>query len=95
MADLVHLDISICPTETEFTNGDRYDELLLLDAIRLYANEKFGNRVVFDCLQVGHRQGDKWNKLNGSEDDGEAFMVGFFNDHGNDEDLYIYAEGEE
>ena len=89
------IDISICPTSLEFTCGDRYDESLLINAIEEYAKKKFPGGVTLACLQVGHRQGDEWAKINGDRDAGELFLQDFFDEHGSDEDLFVDNNEEE
>ena len=79
---------SICPTELEFNNGDRYDEVALLEAIRRYVMERYPTATIA-CLQVGHRQGDKWATIDGDSDSGNDLLVEFFNDHGTDENLFV------
>ena len=75
------LDISICPTDLE-CDGVVLDAQGLLSAIRLYA-ESLHPGVVFTCLQIGHRQGDGWARMDGSDDLGESFLSNFWEDCGN------------
>jgi hypothetical protein len=81
------IDISICPTQLEFDNGDRYDEAALLDSIRTFARKRFGE-VSVRCLQIGHRQGDEWATVNGDDDAGHDFVEQFFHFHGQDRNLF-------
>jgi len=88
------LDISICPTALEFPSGDRYDEYRLLAAIKRYAQETLGD-VEFVTLQVGHRQGHCWERLDGCDDKGAEFVADFFSAHGADDDLYTERSSDE
>ena len=80
---------SICPTDLEVgSEGDRYAEAALLEAIREFIEARLGKLAEITCLQVGHRQGDKWARIDGDEEAGEALLADFFEDHGSDEDLF-------
>ena len=81
------ISISICPTDMEFDSGDRYDEAALLAAIREYVEKRHPGATI-SCLQVGHRQGDAWAKIDGDNEAGEALLQAFFSDHGADESLF-------
>jgi hypothetical protein len=91
---MVKIDISICPTAMEFTDGDMYDEDNLLEAIREHAMSTFPDGVQFACLQVGWQQGDEWAYINGDKEAGEEFLQGFFESRGTDEDLFVTEGGE-
>ena len=84
----MNVSISICPTNLEFDNGDRYDEAALLAAIREYVEQRHPDATI-TCLQIGHRQGDACAKLDGDSEAGEELMAAFFEDHGTDEDLFV------
>ena len=89
--DAFVIDISICPTSLTYTNGDAYDEEVLLDEIKMFIEERFGNKcenVFFNCLQIGARQGDAWARVDGDDDAGEQLLNDFFEKHGNDEYLF-------
>ena len=83
------VDISFCPTQLEFDNGDTYDEEKLLSAVREFADKHFPDGAEFITLQVGHRQGDAWATVNGDADEGERFLSEFFLEHGADEELFV------
>jgi hypothetical protein len=84
------ISISICPTDLEAgSEGDRYDEAALLEAIREFIEARLGTVAEIVCLQVGHRQGDKWARIDGDEESGAALLADFFEDHGIDEDLFL------
>ena len=84
----MNVSISICPTALEFDNGDRYDEDALLEAIREYVEARHPD-VTITCLQIGHRQGDAWAKIDGDSEAGGELLSAFFEDHGTDEDLFV------
>ena len=81
------ISISICPTDMEFNNGDRYDEAALLAALREFIVAQHPAAMI-SCLQVGHRQGDAWAKIDGDNEAGEEMVAAFFSDHGADESLF-------
>ena len=84
------ISISICPTEMEVgSEGHLYDETALLEAIREFIEARLGKLAEIVCLQVGHRQGDKWARIDGDEESGAALLADFFEDHGIDEDLFL------
>lgn len=84
------VSISICPTDLEVgSEGDRYDEAALLEAIHEFIEARLGSLAEVECLQVGLRQGDKWAKIDGDEKAGAALLTDFFDDHGTDEDLFV------
>lgn len=85
----MNVSISICPTDMEFPNGDRYDEDALLAAIREFIESRLGAAATISCLQVGHRQGDAWAKIDGDEEAGADLLQQFFHVHGADEDLFV------
>ena len=86
----MRVSISICPTEMESGNqGDLYDKEALLDAIREFVAGRLGESAEVTCLQVGHRQGDGWAKIDGDEEAGEALMEAFWEEHGTDESLFV------
>jgi hypothetical protein len=83
----MNMNISICPTSLE-VDGDRYDEAALLAAIRVYIEARHpGARIT--RLQVGHRQGDAWARIDGDDNAGEELMAEFFERHGADETLFL------
>ena len=82
------ISISICPTSLEFDNGDRYDEAALLDAMRAFIVAAHPDAVT-SCLQVGHRQGDAWARIDGDEEAGAELVEEFFDVHGGDAGLFI------
>lgn len=86
------ISISICPTAMEFPNGDRYSESRLLDAIREFVTQRHPNATI-TCLQVGHRQGDGWARIDGDDDAGDELMQAFWyaHDDGADEILFEAA----
>jgi hypothetical protein len=84
------VSISICPTDLEVgSEGDVYDEAALLEALREFIEARLGKLAEIVCLQVGHRQGDKWARIDGDEEAGAALLADFFEDHGADEDLFV------
>lgn len=84
------VSISICPTEMEVgSEGHMYDEAALLEAIREFIDARLGKRAEIVCLQVGHRHGDKWARIDGDEKAGAALLADFFEDHGTDEGLFV------
>lgn len=84
----MNVSISICPTEME-AGRDRYDEAALLAAIREYVEARLGKQATITTLQIGHRQGDAWAKIDGDSEAGAALLAGFFEDHGADEELFV------
>lgn len=87
----MNVSISICPTALEFDNGDHYDEDALLAAIREYVEGRHPGATI-TCLQIGHRQGDAWAKLDDDAEAGEELLAAFFEDHGTDEELFVASE---
>lgn len=87
----MNVSISICPTALEFDNGDQYDEGALLAAIREYVEGRHPGATI-TCLQIGHRQGDAWAKIDGDAEAGEELLTAFFEDHGTDEELFVASE---
>ena len=85
---MMTISISICPTTLEFNNGDRYDEAALLDAIRRFVGRHHPDAVI-SCLQVGHRQGDAWARIDGDEEAGAELVEEFFDVHAGDAGLFI------
>jgi len=84
------ISISICPTEMEVgSEGHLYDEAALLEAIREFIEARLGKLAEIVCLQVGHRQGDKWARIDGDDEAGAALLADFFEDHGSDESLFV------
>lgn len=83
------ISISICPTALEFASGDMYDGDKVLDAIREFAAERFPEGAAFLTLQIGHRQGDAWAKVDGSPEDGDAFMDAFWTGRAADASLFV------
>jgi len=84
----VNISISICPTSLEFDNGDTYHEGRLLAAIREFIEQKHPDATI-SCLQIGHRQGDEWARIDGDSDVGAELIGDFFERHGADEDLFV------
>lgn len=84
----MNVSISICPTAME-VGGDRYDEGALLEAIREYVEARLGKQATITTLQIGHRQGDAWAKIDGDSEAGAALLADFFEDHGTDEELFV------
>ena len=85
---MTRISISICPTAMQYANGDTYDSDKLLAAIRLFAITRHPD-ATFTTLQIGHRQGDEWAKVDGDEEAGADLLAAFFNAHGTDEDLFV------
>jgi hypothetical protein len=83
------ISISICPTALEFASGDMYDGDKVLDAIREFAAEHFPDGAAFSTLQIGHRQGDAWAKVDGSLEDGGDFMEAFWRGRAADASLFV------
>jgi hypothetical protein len=83
------ISISICPTELEFACGDMFDGGKVLDAIRQFAGEHFPEGARFSTLQIGHRQGDGWAKVDGDEEAGAAFMDAFWTGRTADASLFV------
>ena len=84
------ISISICPTDMEFNNGDRYDEAALLAALREFIVAEHPAAMI-SCLQVGHRQGDAWAKIDGDNEAGEELLGAFFAARGTDAELFVEA----
>lgn len=66
---MITADISVCPTDLE-CSSDLMDEGRLLAAIRESLEGDFpDDEIIFNCLQVGYRQGDAWCviRLNGKK----------------------------
>jgi hypothetical protein len=85
---MTRISISICPTALQYDNGDTYDSDKLLDAIRLFTLTRHPD-ATFTTLQIGHRQGDEWAKVDGDEEAGADLLWAFFDAHGTDEDLFV------
>lgn len=84
----MNVSISICPTSLEAGGeGDRYDEAALVAAIRQYVEERRPRAAV--TVQVGHRQGDEWARIDGDEEAGAALLLEFWEDHASDEELFV------
>ena len=84
----VNVSISICPTDMEFNDGSVYDEHALLDAIRAFVMQRHPTARI-TTLQVGHRQGDKWARVDGDSAEGRELLSAFFEAHGADESLFV------
>lgn len=84
---MTRISISICPTALQYDNGDTYDSDKLLDAIRLFALTRHPDATI-TTLQIGHRQGDEWAKVDGDEEAGADLLAAFFDAHGTDDDLF-------
>ena len=87
----MNISISICPTSLEYSNGDTYDQELLLSAIREFIEKQHPDATI-SCLQIGHRQGDEWARIDGDIDAGDELIGDFFERHGADEDLFEEKE---
>jgi hypothetical protein len=85
---MTRISISICPTALQYDNGDTYDSDKLLDAIRLFALTRHPGATI-TTLQIGHRQGDEWAKVDGDEEAGADLLGAFFDAHGTHEDLFV------
>jgi hypothetical protein len=83
----VNISISICPTSLEFDNGDTYHEGRLLAAVREFIEKKHP-RATISCLQIGHRQGDNWARVDGDEEAGSDLLSDFYESHGADKNLF-------
>ena len=83
----MRISISICPTSLEYDNGDTYDEAALLAAIRSFIESRHPGANI-SCLQIGHRQGDAWARIDGDDDAGEQLLGDFYASHGADEALF-------
>lgn len=86
------VDISICPTTLEFNNGDTYDSDALLDAMRAFILKRNPDAKI--SLQIGHRQGDQWARIDGCSESGRELVEDFFSRHGTDEELFVQSETE-
>ena len=82
------ISISLCHSTLEFNSGERYDETLLLDAIRNFAKRVYPHGVTFAALQVGS---DEWAYVDGDPDDGVLFLDRFFDSHAADPRLFAAA----
>lgn len=80
------IDISLCPSELQFPNGDTYDEEKLCEAISYFCSERYPNADV--SVQVGARQGHKWALVNRDEEEGFSLLDSFFMKHGCDSHLF-------
>jgi hypothetical protein len=85
------ISISICPTELEFTDGSRYDEQTLLDAIREFVTRRHPDATI-TTLQVGYRQGDAWARVDGDDEAGGELLAAFFEEHGTNEELFVQPQ---
>lgn len=81
------VSISLCPTELEFNNGDRYNHQKLIEAIKNYIETKF-NDVYIITLQVGYKQGQKWAYINNDKEQGSQLLSEFFGTYGTDDELF-------
>jgi hypothetical protein len=84
---MTKISISICPTQMEFNDGSRYDEDMLLAAIRDFVLARHPDATIA-TLQVGHRQGDYWARIDGDSEAGEDLILDFFREHAADNDLF-------
>lgn len=89
----MNVSISLCPTDLEFPNGDRYDESKLLDAIRRFVAVMYPEAKI-TTLQVGHRQGDGWARIDGDDEAGAALMSAFWEAHDDGTDECLFATDE-
>lgn len=85
---MTRISISIDPTDLEFPDGTRYDEEKLLASIRAYALTVYPD-ATFTTLQIGYRQGDCWERVNGDRGLGSDLMDGFWGEHGSDDSLFL------
>lgn len=89
--DLVRLvDISICPTDLEYPNGDIYDADKLTAAIARFVAAKHPAAEI--SVQVGHRHGESWACADGDADMGADLVAAFFDRHGSDADLFVQPD---
>jgi hypothetical protein len=84
----MNVSISICPTEMEFNDGSRYDEQALLDAIREFVMQRHPEARIA-TLQIGHRQGDAWARVDGDDEAGGELLAAFWEGCGDDEGLFV------
>lgn len=82
------INISLCPTSLEFANGDRYDEGNLLAAIRSFIEERHPTATI-TCLQIGHRQGDEWARIDGDDEAGAELIEAFWTGNAADARLFV------
>lgn len=87
----MNISISICPASLEYTDGDTYHEGRLLAAIREFI-EKEQPGATISCLQIGHRRGDEWARIDGDEEAGSDLLSDFYTRHGDDEGLFEEKE---
>jgi hypothetical protein len=80
------VEISICPTTLQFSNGDTYDPERLLNCLRQYILQHNPDATI-ETLQVSYRQGG-WASVDGCSDQGNELLSEFFAKHGNDENLF-------
>jgi hypothetical protein len=80
------VEISICPTTLQFSNGDTYDPERLLNCLRKFILAKNPDAMI-ETLQVSHRQGG-WARIDGCSDQGNELLSEFFAKNGNDENLF-------
>jgi hypothetical protein len=84
----MNVSISICPTDMECSDGSRYDEQALLEAIREFVLARHPDAKV-TTLQVGHRQGDAWSRVDGDDEAGDALIGAFWEARGGDDALFV------
>ena len=84
----MNVSISICPTDLEYNDGSMYDEQALLDAIREFVTQRHPDARI-TTLQVGHRQGDAWARVDGDDEAGDDLIGAFWEARGSDEDLFV------
>lgn len=85
----MNISISICPTDLEVgSEGHLLDESRLLASIRAWIERRHPGATI-DCLQVGHRQGDAWARIDGDSEAGRELLAEFFERHGTDDELFV------
>lgn len=87
----MNVSISIGPTDLECDDGSVFDERALLDAIREFVMQRHPEARI-TTLQVGHRQGDAWARIDGDDEAGADLLDAFFEAHGTDAELFVQAD---
>jgi len=57
------IDISICPTTLEDTDGNQIDQDAYMALVRRVVADHWPDARI--TIQIGHRQGDEWYTVNG------------------------------
>jgi len=83
------VDISICPTTLQFSNGDTYDPERLLNRLKEFILNKNPDAFIM-TMQISYRQGG-WCKVDNCENKGNELLCEFFTKHGNDDNLFLEA----